>query len=419
MQQSNSLEQRQTQRRGVFVGFASVIFMYWAAMAPLSYNTLLLQSSGFSSAEVGSIMAAFAAVGIIAPPIWGYIADRIGSASKTFILVFGIQAVVIASLPLFGGIRLGGFVLLAIAMPMSNFVRNCSQNLLDAWTMQNTTRTGVPFGSVRLFGSLGWMVSCVGMSVLASKTDVSICFYLAGIFSVIVCAIAMRLNRRYPSKNTEDVMEKAGKAAKKINPFRLFKNYYFVVLLGYVLLSQMMFNCTTTFMPYLLEDLGIDPNFVGTVMGLRCIPEALLLFVGSRILRYVTLPKMMAGIGVLLAAEQICYNFASTPITIILICMIGGVASGLYFSTTIEYAFRLAPPSLAASAQTFLGMATAIGMICSSLLGGFMVDAFGVLTFYTTAGLIIFTGFVLYVLSFPFASKVLKKPIPADLLRKG
>ena len=64
-------------------------------------------------------------------------------------------------------------------------------------------------------------------------------------------------------------------------------------------------------------------------------------------------------------------------------------------------------------------MATAIGMICSSLLGGFMVDAFGVLTFYTTAGLIIFTGFVLYVLSFPFASKVLKKPIPADLLRKG
>ena len=50
MQQSNSLEQRQTQRRGVFIGFASLIFMYWAAMAPLSYNTLLLQGSGFSSA---------------------------------------------------------------------------------------------------------------------------------------------------------------------------------------------------------------------------------------------------------------------------------------------------------------------------------------------------------------------------------
>ena len=91
----------------------------------------------------------------------------------------------------------------------------------------------------------------------------------------------------------------------------------------------------------------------------------------------------------------------------------------LYFSTTIEYAFRLAPSGLASSAQTFLGMATAIGMICSSLLGGFMVDTFGVLSFYTTSGLIIFTGFVLYVLSFPFATKVLKKPIPEDLLRKG
>lgn len=419
MQQSNSLEQRQTQRRGVFIGFASLIFMYWAAMAPLSYNTLLLQGSGFSSAEVGSIMAAFAAIGIIAPPIWGYIADRIRSASKTFILVFGIQAVVIASLPLFGGLKLGGFVLLALAMPLSNFVRNCSQNLLDAWTMQNTTRTGVPFGSVRLFGSLGWTVSCVGMSVLASMTDVSIAFYLAGIFSVIVCAMAMRLNRRFPSQDTTDVMEKAVENAKKLNPFRLFKNYYFVVLLGYVLLSQMMFNCTTTFMPYLLEHLEIDANFTGTVMGLRSLTEVPFLLLGGILLRRIELPKLMAGVGVLLAIEQICYNFVSTPITVILVVLIGGLASGLYFSTTIEYAFRLAPSGLASSAQTFLGMATAIGMICSSLLGGFMVDTFGVLSFYTTSGLIIFTGFVLYVLSFPFATKVLKKPIPEDLLRKG
>ena len=182
MQQSNSLEQRQTQRRGVFIGFASLIFMYWAAMGPMGYNTLLLQGSGFSSAEVGSILAAYAAVGIVAPPIWGYIADRIGSASKTFILIIGIQAVVVASLPLFGGIKVGGFVLLAAAMPLSNFVRTCSQNLLDAWTMQNTTRTGISFGSVRLFGSLGWTVSCVGMSILASVTNASIAFYLGGIF---------------------------------------------------------------------------------------------------------------------------------------------------------------------------------------------------------------------------------------------
>ena len=54
----------------------------------------------------------------------------------------------------------------------------------------------------------------------------------------------------------------------------------------------------------------------------------------------------MAGVGVLLAIEQICYNFVSTPITVILVVLIGGLASGLYFSTTIEYAFRLAPSGL-------------------------------------------------------------------------
>ena len=350
----------------------------------------------------------------MAPPIWGYIADRIGSASKTFILIIGIQAVVVASLPLFGGIKVGGFVLLAAAMPLSNFVRTCSQNLLDAWTMQNTTRTGISFGSVRLFGSLGWTVSCVGMSILASMTNASIAFYLGGIISVIVCAMALRLNRKYPSQHTTDIVEKVVKTAKKINPFRLFKNYYFVVLLVYVLLSQMMFNCTA-FLPYLLEHLNIDANFTGTLMGLRSLTEVPFLLMGGLLLRRFPLPKLLAGVSILLTIEQLCYNFVSTPIAIVLIVLIGGLGSGLYFSTTIEYAFRLAPPELASSAQTFLGMATAMGMVCSSLLGGFMVDTFGVLSFYTTAGIIIFGGFIFFVLSFPFATKVLKKPIPVQI----
>ena len=107
--QTNDLVQKEKQRKGVYLSFSSLIFLYWMAMSPLGYNTLLLQSNGFSSGEVGSILAAFAAVGIIAPPIWGYIADRIHSVSKTFFLVFGIQALVVASLPLFGNLKIAGF----------------------------------------------------------------------------------------------------------------------------------------------------------------------------------------------------------------------------------------------------------------------------------------------------------------------
>ncbi len=413
--QTNDLVQKEKQRKGVYLSFSSLIFLYWMATSPLGYNTLLLQSNGFSSGEVGSILAAFAAVGIIAPPIWGYIADRIHSVSKTFFLVFGIQALVIASLPLFGNMKIAGFSMLALAMPVSNIVRNCSQNLLDAWTMQSIAHVGkIAFGSVRFWGSLGWTLCCVVMSFLASKTSTSIVFYIAGILSLIVVFYGLSINRKYPADNISDTMEKMEENAKKINPFRLFKNYYFVILLFYVLLSQMMFNATA-FMPYLFESIGVDPNFAGTAIGLRSLTEVPFLITGGLLLKRISLPKMLAGVGLLLTIEQLSYNFVSSAGMVVCIVLIGGLASGLYFTTTIEYAFRLAPKELSASAQTFLGMATALGMIFSSLLGGWLVDAFGVLTFYTACGVIIFTGFVLFILSFPFGKKVLKQPLPESV----
>lgn len=136
-----------------------------------------------------------------------------------------------------------------------------------------------------------------------------------------------------------------------------------------------MFNCTA-FLPYLLEHLNIDANFTGTLMGLRSLTEVPFLLMGGLLLRRFPLPKLLAGVSILLTIEQLCYNFVSTPIAIVLIVLIGGLGSGLYFSTTIEYAFRLAPPELASSAQTFLGMATGYGhgvqLAVRRLYGGYL-----------------------------------------------
>lgn len=157
------LTEDQRYDRKIRVAFSWVSILFETAITTSAFNTLLLQKEGFSSTQVGVILAVFSIIGIIAPPFWGYLADRIRSIPKAFIIVLCIQGVVVTFLPMSGGIKIGGLSLLAISMPLSNFVRQPTLSLVDAWMVQavNTTEGRVAYGSVRLWGSVGWAVACL------------------------------------------------------------------------------------------------------------------------------------------------------------------------------------------------------------------------------------------------------------------
>ena len=58
------------------VSYTQLTILFETAYTATAFNTLLLQEQGFSSTQVGVILAVFSIVGIIAPPFWGYLADK-------------------------------------------------------------------------------------------------------------------------------------------------------------------------------------------------------------------------------------------------------------------------------------------------------------------------------------------------------
>ena len=92
MEQQPTLAEEIRLRKRIQIGFSTVIGLFWMGMASSAYNVLLLDSQNFSTAEVGIIMAIYSAIGIIAPPLWGYVADRMHSVAKAYIIVFAICA---------------------------------------------------------------------------------------------------------------------------------------------------------------------------------------------------------------------------------------------------------------------------------------------------------------------------------------
>ena len=422
MEQQPTLAEEIRFRKQIQIGFSTVIGLFWMGMASSAYNVLLLDSQNFSTAEVGVIMSIYSAIGIIAPPLWGYVADRMHSVAKAYIIVFAIYAFLVGSMPIFGLMKIAGFSFLAIALPLTNFVRTPAQNLMDAWSMLAVNRAKrVPFGVMRLWGSIGWAVSCVLLSFVAEKAGIPIVFMLCGCISVVVCLYSVRLNHKIPLQQGKKKEEK--QEHTKINPALLFKNYYFVVLLIFHFIIQMMGNSSMLFLPYVFRSVGMEADMAGAVTGIKALMEVPFLLAGGLLVRRFKLPPMIGAAGCIYALEHFLYTQLSSPILsplvssmgpalILCIQMLSGLANGLYLFTSVQYAYRLAPPELSASAQTFLGMSMSMGAICASLLGGILIEITGVTGYYTLTSTVMLVGAVLFGLSFVFGEKVLKIPRP-------
>ena len=405
------LTENQRYDRKIRFAFSWVTILFETAYTATAFNTLLLQEQGFNSAEVGVILAVFSIVGIIAPPFWGYLADRIRSIPKAFIIVLCLQGMMVAFLPVSGGIKIGGLSLLAISMPFSNFVRQPSLSLVDAWMIQavNTTEGRVPYGSVRLWGSIGWAVACLIMTKIADWTSVVMPFYLCGLICIFIAfwfsVLTKKLTLREPK-------EKDIEPVDHVNPIVLFKNYYFVWILIFNLILTISSNSSFNFIPYMFTEIGADPNLGAASVGIKALMEVPLMFAGAYLMRRFSMPSMIATVGLMYFVEQSLYSLATSASMIIGVQLIQGLAYGLYVSCSVDYAYKLAPKSLTASAQSFMWMSNAVGTVLSNLLGGWLIGIIGAGGFYRFNSVIVLIGFMLFILSFPFGEKVLKIPRP-------
>ncbi len=139
-----------------------------------------------------------------------------------------------------------------------NFVRQPTLSLVDAWMVQavNTTEGRVAYGSVRLWGSVGWAVACLIMTKIADCGQVllSPSIYVGSSVypwrSGIPCWSKTAAALQPEEENAEPV--------DHINPFVLFKNYYFVWILIFNLILTISSTLPSTLFRICLPKSGAD-----------------------------------------------------------------------------------------------------------------------------------------------------------------
>jgi len=141
-------------------------FFYFASLGALiPYWSLYLKSQGFSAVEIGELIAIIMATKIIAPNIWGWIADHTGR-SMMIIRIASLLAAIAFSAVFF----VQGYWRLALVMAVFSFFWNAALPQFEATTLNHLGDDTHRYSSIRLWGSIGFIVAVVSLGVLFEYT---------------------------------------------------------------------------------------------------------------------------------------------------------------------------------------------------------------------------------------------------------
>ncbi len=137
-------------------------FFYFASLGALiPYWNPYLKTLGFSDAAIGELIAVIMATKIIAPNIWGWIADHSGNRVRI------VRLASLLSVLCFAGVLFGsGYLWMLLVMVSFSFFWNASLPQVEAVTMNHFQADARIYNIIRLWGSVGFVVAVVLLGYL-------------------------------------------------------------------------------------------------------------------------------------------------------------------------------------------------------------------------------------------------------------
>ncbi|NQZ53907.1 MAG: MFS transporter [Piscirickettsiaceae bacterium] len=236
-------------------------FFYFASLGVLvPYWGLYLQWQGFSAQDIGELTAILLATRIIAPNIWGWIADRHGQRMR--IVRFASLAGIIG----FSAILLdNSYLWIAGVMLVFSFFWNASLPQFEATTLQHLGEHTHHYSKIRLWGSIGFIFTVATLGTLLETFDAYIVPYAMLISMGAIWLVSLT------------VPESASRHLHLTHQplFSIVKRPEVLAFLSMCFLVQVSHGPYYTFYTIYLEQHGYSRSLIGQLWALGVIAEVI------------------------------------------------------------------------------------------------------------------------------------------------
>lgn len=358
----------------------SGIYTFAFGMIALVYPYLnqYLLALGFSGVQIGNLYAVANLAGIVLTPVISSAADRSGRHRHLYWLVLAVEVVMLAALGLTRHLLLIGAVVLV---------------LRGIWSLDTTLRERLSlhwlktygsesFGSLRLWGSIGFAGLAVLGGPLAEQIDPRWLFLAGGGLLVMVALLTHVYDPHLPVRTVSDPPPAHAfwRRAAALSPVLwLIMITIFLSAVG----QSMYFGWNYTFIE---NTLGGGKATVGLFAGIAAFVEAPFMLLADRLMRRWG-PIRLWGIGIVIwGTGWLLLSTVQTPGQSLIFAATAGIAQAMAIVAPVVFVGQVSQPHNTALNLALIFGLGGVGAMVGSAFSGWLYDTAGVRTVLQAAG---------------------------------
>ena len=365
-----------------FVRLSSNYFWYFGILGlVVPFLSVFLDARGFTSLEIGEILAVITATKIVAPTLWAQLADKSGK-QLTIVKIGALLALLSFSLIIWTV----SYWPLMFSLAMFSLFWTAILPQLEVMTLNSIRKSAKIYARIRLWGSIGFViVAMLGGEIIERYSPEAFSYIgiviLAGLFLSTLVSQQPRIK----------ILAKVDNSSIKDKVF----NGNFLLFFFAGLMLQMSFGPYYVFFALYLKNLAYSGFLIGIFIAIGVVAEIGIFIFAGLFFKSFSLKALISG-SILLTALRwyIVGHFADSDIALALSQLIHALSFGLYHSASIAFIQQHFNANQQSRGQAiYIGGVYGIGGAVGAYMAGVLwQDGIGAMTTFDFAALTAFIG---------------------------
>jgi len=350
----------------------------------MPYWSLYLKDAGYNPMQIGQLSALLIGTRIIAPNLWGWLADRSGKSLPIIRIASFLAAVFFA-----GFLFARNYLEFALITLSFSFFWNAALPQFEAATLLHLHGEPQRYSRVRLWGSVGFIIAVLGVGSWLDSHPINLLPSIVVCLLTGICLVTLIVPDARPQHHEHD----------SVGIFKIIKQPTVIAFLTVGMLLQIAHAPYYVFYSVYLKSYHYSATLTGSLWALGVIAEILLFIFMKQIMAFCSLRAILLSSILLAMSRWLIISWCADQLSLLIIAQLLHAASfGATHIATIHLVHRYFGQQHQGKGQAlYSSLSMGLGGMLGSFYSGYFWEQIGGQIIYSIgAAICVFAFFIAF-----------------------